>query len=94
MLFPETSLYCVIHYNLSFTAQALKCMQKNTLQYIPVKAKRMRWVGHMARMGNRGGAYRVLVRKSERKIPLGTHRHKSEDYIQMDLKELSWEHED
>ena len=34
-----------------------------------IKSRRMRWAGHVARMGERRGAYRVLVRKSERKRP-------------------------
>jgi len=34
----------------------------------------MRWVGHVARMGERRGAYRVLVGKAERRIEFGTLR--------------------
>jgi hypothetical protein len=34
-------------------------------------AKRMRWVGHVARMGERRGVHRVLVGKPEGKRPLG-----------------------
>ena len=35
-----------------------------------IKSRRMRWAGHVARMGNRRGVYRVLVGKSEGKRPL------------------------
>jgi hypothetical protein len=35
-----------------------------------VASRRMRWVGHVARMGEMRGAYRVLVRKPEGKRPL------------------------
>jgi len=36
-----------------------------------IKSKRMRWAGHVARMGERRGVYRVLVGKPEGKRPLG-----------------------
>jgi hypothetical protein len=39
-----------------------------------IKSRRMRWAGHVARMGDRRGAYRVLVGKPERKRPLGRPR--------------------
>jgi len=36
-----------------------------------IKSRRIRWVGHVARMGERRGLYRVLVGKPEGKRPLG-----------------------
>jgi len=36
-----------------------------------IKSRRMRWAGHVARMGERRGVYRVLVGKPGGKIPLG-----------------------
>jgi len=39
-----------------------------------IKSRRMRWAGHVARMGEERGAYRVLVGKPEGKRPLGRHR--------------------
>ena len=48
----------------------------------------MRWAGHVARMGERRGVYRVLVGKPEGKRPLGTPRPRWEDNIKMDLKEV------
>jgi hypothetical protein len=36
-----------------------------------IKSRRMRWAGHVARMGEGGGVYRVLVGRSEGKRPLG-----------------------
>ena len=45
-------------------------------------------------MGNRTGAYGVLVGKSEGKRPLERPRHKFEDNIQMDLHDFSWEGQD
>ena len=48
----------------------------------------MRWAGHVARMGERGGVYRVLVGKPEEKRPLGKPRRRWEDNIKMDLQEV------
>jgi len=42
---------------------------------VRVIKSRMRWAGHVARMGERRGKYRVLVGRPERKIPLGRPRH-------------------
>ena len=49
---------------------------------------RMRWVGHVARMGETRGVYRVLVGKPEGKRPLGRPRCRWEDNIKMDLQEV------
>ena len=48
----------------------------------------MRWAGHVARMGEKRGVYRVLVRKPEGKRPLGRPRRRWEDNIKMDLQEV------
>jgi hypothetical protein len=53
-----------------------------------IKSRRMRWVGHVASIGERRGAYRVLVGKLERKRLLGRPRRKWEDNIKMDLQEV------
>ena len=53
-----------------------------------VKPRRMRWVGHVARVGKDRGVHRVLVGKSEGKRPLGRPRHRWEDNIKMDLQEV------
>ena len=53
-----------------------------------IKLRRMRWAGHVARMGERRGVYRVLVGKPEGKRPLGRPRRRWEDNIKMDLQEL------
>jgi hypothetical protein len=44
--------------------------------------------GHAARMGERRVVYRVLVWKTERKIPLGRPKRRWEDNIKMDLQEV------
>jgi len=50
-----------------------------------VKSRRMRWAGHVARMGQRRGVYSVLVGKPEGKRPLGRPRRRWEDSIKMEL---------
>jgi hypothetical protein len=52
-----------------------------------VKSRRMRWAGHVARMGEKRKVYKVLVGKSEGKRPLGRPRRRWEDGIRMDLRE-------
>jgi hypothetical protein len=41
-----------------------------------IKPRRMRWVGHVARMGGKRGAYRILVGRPEGRRPLGRPRHR------------------
>ena len=53
-----------------------------------VKPRRMRWAGHVARMGDDRGVHRVLVGKPEGKRPLGIPRRRWEDNIKMDLQEV------
>jgi len=53
-----------------------------------IRSRRMRWVGHVACIGEIRGVYRVLVVKPEEKRPLGRPRHRWEDYIKMDLQEV------
>ena len=48
----------------------------------------MRWAGHVARMGEKKDAHRVLVGKPEGKRPLGRTRRRWEDNIKMDLQEV------
>jgi hypothetical protein len=50
--------------------------------------RRMRWTGHVARMGERRDVYRVLVGKPEGKRQLGRPRRRWEDNIKMDLREV------
>jgi hypothetical protein len=50
----------------------------------------MRWAKHVARMGVKRNAYRILVVKPEGKRPLGRPRHSWEDNIKMDLREIGW----
>jgi hypothetical protein len=52
-----------------------------------IKARRMRWAGHVARMVQGRGVYRVLIGKPAGKRPLGRPRRRWEDNIKMDLRE-------
>jgi hypothetical protein len=52
------------------------------------KTRRVRWAGHVARMREGRGVYRVLVGKPEGKKPLGKPRPRREDIIKMNLQEV------
>jgi hypothetical protein len=51
---------------------------------------RMRWAGHVARMGEKRNAYRLLLGKPEGRGPLGRPRRRWLDNIRMDLVEVGW----
>jgi len=53
-----------------------------------IKSRRMRWAGHVARIGDGKGAYKVLVWRSEGKRPLRMPRRRREDDIKKDLQEM------
>ena len=53
-----------------------------------IKSRRMRWAGHVARMGEERGVYMVLVGKPEGRRPLGRPRRRWADNIRMDLQEV------
>jgi len=53
-----------------------------------IKSRRVRWAGHVARIGKRRGVSKVLLGKSEGKRPLGIPRHRWEDNIKMGLQEV------
>jgi hypothetical protein len=55
-----------------------------------IKARRMRWAGHVARMGEVRGAYSILVGRPEGRRPLGRPRCRWEDNINMDLREIGF----
>jgi hypothetical protein len=52
-----------------------------------IKSRRMRWAGHLARLGEGRKLYKVLVEKSEGKRPLGRPRSRWENGLRMDLTE-------
>jgi len=53
-----------------------------------IKLRRMRWAGHVARMGEERGVYRVLVGKPGGKRPLGRPRHRWVGNTKTDLQEV------
>jgi hypothetical protein len=64
------------------------CCSPNIIQVI--RSRRMRWWGHVARMGETRTAYRGLVGKPEGKRSLGRPRRRWEDNIKMDLQEVGY----
>jgi hypothetical protein len=56
-----------------------------------IKSRRMRWTGHVARMGEKMNAYRILVGNPEGKRPLGRPRRRWVDNIKRDLRVIGWD---
>ncbi|KAJ4437296.1 hypothetical protein ANN_17434 [Periplaneta americana] len=59
-----------------------------------IKSRRLRWAGHVARMGESRNEYRVLVGRPEGKRPLARPRRRWEDNIKMDLREVGYDGRD
>ena len=59
---------------------------------VRVIKSRRKLAGHVARLGERRGVYRILVGKPERKRSLGRPRRRWRDNIKMDLQEMGWGH--
>jgi hypothetical protein len=55
-----------------------------------INARRMRWAGHVACMGEVRGAYNILVGRPEGRRALGRPRRRQEDNIKMDLREIGF----
>jgi hypothetical protein len=55
-----------------------------------IRAKRIRWAGHLAHMGEVRGAYNILVGRPEGRRPLGRPRRRWEDNIKMNLTEIGF----
>jgi hypothetical protein len=53
-----------------------------------IKSRRMKWIAHAACMVEMRNAYKIMIRKPDKKRPLGGPRHRWEDNIRMDLKEV------
>jgi hypothetical protein len=58
-----------------------------------INSRRMRWAGHVARIGEKRNAYRILVGKPEGRRPLGRPRCRWVDNVKMDLREIGWDGE-
>jgi hypothetical protein len=55
-----------------------------------IKSKRMRWAGHVIRIGETRNAYRILVGKPEGKRPLGRPKRRWVNNIKIYLREIGW----
>jgi hypothetical protein len=64
------------------------CYSPNIIRMI--KLRRMRWAGHVARMGEKRNPYRILVGKPEGRRPLVRSRHRWVDNIKIELRETEW----
>jgi hypothetical protein len=93
-MFRTRNFYIVLLYSFSILFLRLKSTQElHNLYSSPdiirqVKSRRMRWAGHIARMGEKRKVYKVLVGNPEGKRPLGRPRRRCEDGIRMDLREI------
>jgi hypothetical protein len=56
-----------------------------------IKLRRMRWAGHVARIGETRNSYRIFVGKPEGKRPLGRPRSRWVDNNKIDLREIGWD---
>jgi hypothetical protein len=56
-----------------------------------IKRRRRRWAGHVARVGEKKNAYRIMVGKPEGKRPLGRPRRRWVDNIKVDLRAIEWD---
>jgi hypothetical protein len=77
---------CILYSSNTITNEELNYSLLNIVWV--VKSRRMRWVGHVACMGEERRVHRVLVGKPEGKRPLGRPRLRWEDNIKMDLQEV------
>jgi hypothetical protein len=57
-----------------------------------IKSRKMRWAGHVTRMGDRRGAYRILVGRPEGKRPLGRPMRIWKGTITINIQEVGWGH--
>ena len=64
------------------------CSSPNIIRVI--KSRRMRWAEHVVGMGERGGVSRFKMKKTEEWRPLDGPRHRREDNIKMDIREIGW----
>jgi hypothetical protein len=62
------------------------CSSTNVVRAI--KSRRMKWAGHVARIGRGRSVYRIVVGRPESKRPLGRPRRRWEDNIKLGLREI------
>ena len=66
----------------------LEAMAKKMFLFHNGTERRIRWAGHVARLGDKRGVYRVLVGKPEGKRPFGRPRRRWKDNFKMDNQEV------
>jgi hypothetical protein len=66
----------------------MTCTPHQIIQVI--KLRQVIWAGHIAHIGERRAAYRILVRRPEGRKSLGRPRHRWKDSIKMGLQEVGW----
>jgi hypothetical protein len=87
-------MYYIIKISILLSKEMQECNDKlHSLYSSPnivkvIKSRRMRWAGHVARMMEGRGVYRVLVGRPEGKRLLGRPRRRWKDKIKMDLREI------
>ena len=59
-----------------------------------IKSSRLRWAGHIARMEEGRGVFKILTGKRTGKIPLGRTRRRCENNIRMGLREITYQYEE
>ena len=85
----ETSSVCIRwYYNIIIPNEELNDLYSSPNIVRVIKLRRMRWAGHVVRMGEERGMYRVLVGKPEGRRPMGRSRRRWADNIRMDLQEV------
>jgi hypothetical protein len=56
-----------------------------------IESRRMRWAGHVARMGEKRKAYMIFMGKPQGKEPLGRPIHRCVDNIKIDPRKIGWD---
>jgi hypothetical protein len=74
-----------------FSAQVVCCCNLYSSPNRIIKSRMMRWARHVARIGAKRNAYRILVGKPEVKRPLGRPRCRWVENIKIDLREIGWD---
>jgi hypothetical protein len=86
--FTTNKIVYVFDFHNSVHHNELNCLYSLPNMVRVIKSRRLRWAGHVARMGEGRGVYRVLVGKPEGNRPLGRSRLRCEDNNRMDLQEV------
>jgi hypothetical protein len=87
---PPKSLSFFLGFIFSYNEELHKLYSSPSIIGI-IKSIRMRWAGHVARMGEERNAHRILVGNSEEKRPLGRPRRRWVTNIKINLREIGWD---